>query len=53
MGSFWTLPEGLNIMDNLQTVIGTDLFSSFGSSLLYAVCGAAFSVFMVYWQLTV
>ena len=46
MGSFWTLPEGLNIMDNLQTVIGTDLFSSFGSSLLYAVCGAAFSVFI-------
>lgn len=46
MGSFWTLPEGLNIIDNLRTVIGTDLFSSFGSSLLYAVCGAAFSVFI-------
>lgn len=46
MGSFWALPESFNLAENFQTVSESGLFASFGSSLLYSLLGAAFSVFI-------
>ena len=44
MGTFWTLPEGVNIADNFRIVMESGLFESFGASLLYSLLGAVFAV---------
>ena len=46
VGSFWKLPEGFHLAQNVQTVLETGLFTSLGASFLYAILGAAFSVFI-------
>lgn len=45
MGSFWDLPTGNFIMENVQYVQeNAKIFQGMFSSLLYAVCGAVFAV---------
>ncbi len=46
LGSFWVLPEGCHLMENFQSVVDSGLIQSAGASLLYAVTGAVFSVFL-------
>lgn len=46
MGSFWKFPEGFHFTGNLWTVLESGLFASLGSSFLYAVLGAIFSMFI-------
>lgn len=43
MGSFWKLPQGNYIAENVQTVVDTGILSSMGSSFLYAMGGAGIS----------
>lgn len=44
LGSFWKLPEGFYLPENMKTVVESGLLQAFGSSFLYAVTGALCSV---------
>lgn len=46
MGSFWQLPTGFYLMENVRTVIDSGLLSSMGASLIYSAAGAGFSAFI-------
>ena len=46
MGSFWSLPKNNAVWDNLKNVVANKVLVSMGSSLLYAVVGAAMAVFI-------
>lgn len=46
MGSFWSMPAGFHLLNNMKTVFETGLFASLGSSFLYALSGGACSVFI-------
>ena len=46
LGSFWQMPEGIHLVDNLKNVADSGILNGMGSSLLYAVLGAGCSAFI-------